>query len=79
MLDSEASTGDTYLYYFDHYPDIPGGDKGMDHAMDLSYTFGFHRGFNDSRSAFAGHNVSSADLDLAADFRSLLTNFAKSG
>ena len=68
------------MYYFDHYPDITGGDKGMDHSMDLPYTFGFQQGYKiPVTSPFAGQNISAADISLAADFRTLLTNFAKSG
>ncbi|XP_070191761.1 carboxylesterase 4A-like [Littorina saxatilis] len=79
LLDAGPTTSSAYLYYFDHYPDTPGGQNGMDHGWDIDYTFGFRRGLRAFVSPFSKVNVSQDDLELAGWFRSLLTNFAKTG
>ncbi|KAL8589373.1 hypothetical protein ACOMHN_021525 [Nucella lapillus] len=80
FLDAERATGQKFLYYFDHYPDnIVNGNKGMDHAMDIEYTFGFASGLRAPFSPFYNRTVSQRDLTLGQRFRTLLTNFAHSG
>lgn len=80
FINAERTNGEVFLYYFNHYPDnIKNGDKGMDHAMDIDYTFGFVRGVRARYSPFFNHTLSERDRRLGLHFRALLTNFAHSG
>ncbi|XP_076468867.1 pyrethroid hydrolase Ces2e-like [Babylonia areolata] len=80
FLRSEQTERPRYEYYFDHYPDnIKDGHKGMDHAMDIEYAFGFASGLRGPYSVFFNRTVSDRDRLLAKRYRTLLTNFAHSG
>ena len=80
----------TFLYHMDFTPTVnglamPSWGKGLNHASDLPYVFGFDKGMVESfpalqgTSTFRGPQLHPFDKDISDQVMTMWTNFAKSG
>ncbi|XP_067658961.1 cocaine esterase-like [Haliotis asinina] len=76
---NHGGTGNTYFYYFNHYPSFAAGSgtHGMYHAFDLPYMFGLS---SISTSVFGLLGpITQEEQTLSSTYVSFLAEFAKTG